>query len=664
MAPEDNSTKTVSVYENAANAASVGSRPELRIWQQRYRRDGHQETVAVESLSGGQLFDSSYALVVQQIFTERNQLDLTRLAINSPHILRAFREVIGSYLTVAADFTEPFEMESPFKMLFHFWEDLNLYREELDDDEARMHLNVLFDFMETDMGPEKKRLDVQVKKGQMDYSRLWSIYHPAELQIAYQKGHAWLLRCEKTAYEENTKIGKWMEVHCSYTDYDGSNVGDAKHVFKILQKEYFASENPANIMDLPVFPRKFVAEQGTLENGLAERGNRFMELKGVCVRAYDGLADYIKDPPLDYWHPSIAEFDPVWMPFAETGRVVIDRKTFQEDNNLAQVAVKPDTITLDVRLCPPFVYGFSLARKEWCRFFVPLISDIAWNPDSFDSLILGENQKSLLRALVSSHSFPGAPRDQAQQKGKGLVVLLHGKPGSGKTLTAECAAEMTQKALFSTALAELNRYDSAYYFERRLKQVLQYATIWQAVVLLDEADVFLEARKDDAADSSTRNALVAVFLRHLEYFSGIVFLTTNRIGVFDAAMKSRIHLALGYKDASLEMRGALWRQTLRSIPENEVDMDIDETVKNVVGEKLNGREITNAINTSRTLARFEKSPLMSRHIETVLGVKIEFEVSLKRMRDSAMTSESYKSRSLVQPLIRTGSLLSEEPEEM
>lgn len=62
-----------------------------------------------------------------------------------------------------------------------------------------------------------------------------------------------------------------------------------------------------------------------------------------------------------------------------------------------------------------------------------------------------------------------------------------------------------------------------------------------AVVLLDEADVFLEER--DMKDLN-RNALVSVFLRALEYYNGIVILTSNRVGTFDEAFKSRIQLAL------------------------------------------------------------------------------------------------------------------------
>ncbi|KAI9703047.1 MAG: hypothetical protein M1820_006038 [Bogoriella megaspora] len=663
MAPEDSIANGTTNDDNG-NDTDVGSRAELKIWQQRYKRDGSQETVPVESMGGTQRFDASYAIVVEQFFTERNQFDRTCLTINSPHILKAFREVVGSYATVAADFTEPFEMESPFRMLFHCWEDLAEYRSKTDDDDARMHIKLLLDLIEIEMGPEKRRTNLQLKKSQIDFSNLWAIYRPGELLIKYEKGHAWLLRCVKTAYEESAKAGKWMEVHCTYTDFDGTDLGEAKFVSIISQKRYFASENPANIIDLPILPRKFATDPEDLEERLTDRGHQFVKFKGVSVRAYDGLADYIKDPPLDFWDPDMAEFDPVWLPYTETGRVVIDRKTFQEDNHLAQVAVKPDAASLDVKLCPPFVYGFSLARKEWCRFFVTRISNISWNSSSFDSLILEERQKALLQALVSSHSFPGSGRDQTQQKGKGLVILLHGTPGSGKTLTAECSAEITQKALISTSMAELNKYNTAWYFEFRLTQILQYATIWQAVVLLDEADVFLEARKDEGADTAERNALVAVFLRHLEYFSGIVFLTTNRIGVFDTAMKSRVHLALGYSPPAVEMRRAIWRQTLRSIPADEVDIDIDEAIDNLIGEKLNGREITNAIHTSRTMARFEKSPLMLKHIETVLGVRNQFEVSLKRMRDHAAMSESSKGRSVIQPLARRGSLLNEEPDEM
>src|SRR2546423_9599181 len=91
---------------------------------------------------------------------------------------------------------------------------------------------------------------------------------------------------------------------------------------------------------------------------------------------------------------------------------------------------------LDPVLCPSFVYGFSMQGKLWCRFFIDELEDVLWKPAPMNSLLLPDRQKRILNALVSSHMFPDETREEAEQKGKGLVVLLHGSPGSGKTLTA------------------------------------------------------------------------------------------------------------------------------------------------------------------------------------------------------------------------------------
>ena len=73
----------------------------------------------------------------------------------------------------------------------------------------------------------------------------------------------------------------------------------------------------------------------------------------------------------------------------------------------------------------------------------------------------------------------------------------------------ESVAEMTERAVISTTMGELNKANRPWYFENRLKEILQYATTWKAIVVLDEADVFLEARQDTPSDGGDRNALVA-----------------------------------------------------------------------------------------------------------------------------------------------------------
>jgi hypothetical protein len=95
-------------------------------------------------------------------------------------------------------------------------------------------------------------------------------------------------------------------------------------------------------------------------------------------------------------------------------------------------------------------------------------------------------------------------------------------------------------------------------------------------------------------------------------------------------MKSRIHLALEYKPPGIETRQQLWEQILKSIPQEEIEIDIEDAIDHFVAAKINGREISNSVNTARTISRFEKKPLQLKHIELVLGVWREFDDSLKQ----------------------------------
>lgn len=96
--------------------------------------------------------------------------------------------------------------------------------------------------------------------------------------------------------------------------------------------------------------------------------------------------------------------------------------------------------------------------------------------------------------------------------------------------------------------------------EAQLPLIFQRADKWKSVLLLDEADVFLEQR---SLHDVHRNALVSVFLRELEYYQGIMFLTTNRVNQIDDAIASRIHLPLKYKSLGLDARRDIWESFLK-----------------------------------------------------------------------------------------------------
>ncbi|KAI1771526.1 P-loop containing nucleoside triphosphate hydrolase protein [Hypoxylon cercidicola] len=165
---------------------------------------------------------------------------------------------------------------------------------------------------------------------------------------------------------------------------------------------------------------------------------------------------------------------------------------------------------------------------------------IKWNPLAFEQLVLNQQSKDLIFSLIKYHRSKHDDFDDIiAGKGKGTICLLSGPPGCGKTLTAEAVAEATERPLYSVSAGELGtEVDEV---DQKLTGILELALTWDAVLLLDEADVFLMER---SSDNIVRNALVSVFLRQIEYYQGILMLTTNRVAQFDLAFESRIHISI------------------------------------------------------------------------------------------------------------------------
>lgn len=140
---------------------------------------------------------------------------------------------------------------------------------------------------------------------------------------------------------------------------------------------------------------------------------------------------------------------------------------------------------------------------------------------------------------------------------------------------------------------------------------------WKAMLLIDECDVFLEAR---SACDLDRNALVSVFLRLLEYYEGTLFLTTNRVDNMDPAFQSRIHVHIKYEKLTMQARRAIWSSFLSKLGSQFSDEDLDT----VAQLPLNGRQIKNVIKTAQLLALDEQAMLGKEHVDTVLAIERGF----------------------------------------
>jgi AAA+ superfamily predicted ATPase len=151
--------------------------------------------------------------------------------------------------------------------------------------------------------------------------------------------------------------------------------------------------------------------------------------------------------------------------------------------------------------------------------------------------------------------------------------------------------------------------------ERRLADVLELCSDWNAITILDEADVFLEQRR---TSDLIRNSMVCVMLRLLEYHPGILFLTTNRVRTLDPAVESRITLALRYENLNPEARAQIWGNLLKRIS-LQVKTDVQPMM--LGRHELNGRQIKSAIRLACAIARErEQSMLTIEVLEEVLTI--------------------------------------------
>lgn len=248
----------------------------------------------------------------------------------------------------------------------------------------------------------------------------------------------------------------------------------------------------------------------------------------------------------------------------------------------------------------PMVVGFSLTAKAWGDVLVDGLEQIKFQENIFNHLVLPEKRKMMVKALVRhSSSNSNTFCDLVEGKGEGTVFLLYGPPGVGKTLTAEAVAELLHKPLYSVSMGSLGTTPSE--LEERMGQIMTMSSKWDSLILLDEADSFLETRSLTAS-SLERNAMVSVMLKLVEYFSGILFLTSNRIDSLDPAFQTRITLALRYSPLNRKARAQVWKNLLtksgfdEGVATNEIDPE------GLSANPLNGREIKNALRLAMAMA--------------------------------------------------------------
>ncbi|KAK4213819.1 hypothetical protein QBC37DRAFT_285202 [Rhypophila decipiens] len=491
-----------------------------------------------------------------------------------------------------------------------------------------------------------------------------------------------------TADRRFVGVGCWTPLLlAAYTmEFDGTRSGPQKR--EILIKYYSGKQPIAELTAYPVCFHPDKDLQSRFEKAgrqfLSSVGHRYYDGLTVPVdlrkpigngeqyhvrRCYDNIvSDVYVDfeefyKVFDYLRPQIFKGlrNPILDPTESSevsaaggivtyrGHEEVDAKlseTFSSHNRKSLEAFNPDEeperLTSEFyKLLPQEVPAYAFRYRRWYLLDTSLLQPI--NPSrysGFDDLVIPEHYKTLLTALVNNHtsgiqkrlekikkhkssSFSSSHQpkmDIVPGKGEGLILLLHGPPGAGKTSTAETIAAYTRRPLYSITCGDIGLVP------RQAEELLEEHTLradkWGCVLLLDEADVFLMQR---TWKEIQRNALVSVFLRQLEYYSGILFLTTNRPGTIDEAFKSRIHVSLRYPGIDLQSTRQMWENILHRLEKENETAEITVHFKKPILLKFaeqhykkrvasqscwNGRQIRNAFQTALALGHAARQNML------------------------------------------------------
>ncbi|RHZ48759.1 uncharacterized protein CDV56_106140 [Aspergillus thermomutatus] len=525
------------------------------------------------------------------IFVVRNRVDrrshetTTFIDIKSPVLQDILRVILKNIGMAGLEADKPAVEQG---LLYHFLSEMRDYAtfDEGHKHDGVCHLNLLVQYLESVYQPTAERLSSLIAHRKITYDLLWALFKPGTL-VYLECPSTGLPRCIRFTYGVETKTYRkqdCFEIHGQYFDDDGVLFGECEEVIQI---EVFRGAR--RIESLPAYPLKLHADQNVWSR-LVSNGRKFIALRGSHHRQYRGQ---------------------MFVPVKEDLlKIVLESTSFDRirGNGIDPHKMKEE----DLVRCSPTVLGFCLNKKFWGEFAVDTVEEIKFSTSLFDMLEIPEDKKRVVKFLAESRVTEAKRTNEDDiiaGKGQGVIMLLHGPPGVGKTLTAEAIAEDLQCPLYSISSGQLS--SDAETLESQLGDIFDAAAAWKAILLLDEADVYLQRRNGLQLE---RNRLVATFLRTLEYYGGIFFLTTNLIEEFDEAVLDRVHLKLRYGNLNWPARRKIFDHFLKG-----AKADIEETDLRTFAEiSLDGRQIKNIVKVARNVSSGEGVQLSAAHVRMAL----------------------------------------------
>lgn len=271
------------------------------------------------------------------------------------------------------------------------------------------------------------------------------------------------------------------------------------------------------------------------------------------------------------------------------------------DKNSEQDAESTEATESVLAPVQPYINVFNLERHFFADIHVTNLTPYTYDVGLIDKLVLSKEKKELVNVLVKSAGKQ--LEDIIKGKTGGTIILEVGPAGTGKTLTAQVYSEVIQRPLYTVQCSQLGTDETK--LEKSLGLVLSRATRWKAILLVDEADVYIHERGEDIH----QNAIVGVWLQILEYYRGVLFMTTNRDVIIDDAIMSRATAVVRYTLPDKEKLAAVWAILAKQYGVKLTASDIEALVTHPKLTRISGRNIKAMLRLVIPLAESRGEPV-------------------------------------------------------
>lgn len=189
-------------------------------------------------------------------------------------------------------------------------------------------------------------------------------------------------------------------------------------------------------------------------------------------------------------------------------------------------------------------------------------------------------QIDILRNLMQEDNFKEAQK-RLQNKGlsKGIAIILHGLPGTGKTETVLQLAKSTDREIVKV---DISNSKSMWFgeSEKKIKRIFtdykEYAENCKRmpILLFNEADAIISTRKVVSSSNvaQTENAIQNIILEELENFEGILIATTNLVSNIDSAFERRFLFKIEFKKPDVNVKTKIWKSKFKKLKLTECNI--------------------------------------------------------------------------------------------